>query len=125
MDEVLTAFLNGRKKTVNNTRTDGKSIFLFDNEIIKKDENNDYWINDCGWATITTQERLNSFLHKVDIDAWVGRHHNRSYLIISRERDENGRSIGSKDYKQEITEKINITQLVREVKENSFEVVEN
>jgi len=118
MDEVLTAFLSGRKKTVNNTRTDGKSIFLFRNEIIKRDENNDYWINDCGWATTTTQERLNCFLRKVDIDAWIGRHQGTSYLIISRERDENGRSIGSQDYKQEITEAINITQKIKEVKEN-------
>jgi len=112
MDEVLTAFLSGRKKTVNNTRTDGKSIFLFGNEIIKKDENNDYWINDCGWSTTTTQERLNCFLNKVDIDAWVGRHQGTSYLIISRSDDR------SEDYKQEITEKINITQKIREVSEN-------
>ena len=106
MDQVLTAFLSGRKKTVNNTKTDGKSIFLFDNEIIKKDENNDYWINDCGWATTTTQERLNYFLREVFDSVYIGRHQGSSYLIID------------KDYKQEVTGEINITQLVREVKAN-------
>ncbi len=112
MEEVLTAFLSGRKKTVNNTRTDGRSIFLFDNEIIKKDENNDYWINDCGWSTTTTQERLNYFLREVFDSAYIGRHQGSSYLIISRSDDR------SKDYKQEITEKINITQKIKEVTEN-------
>jgi len=109
MDQVLTAFLSGRKMTVNNTRTDGKSIFLFDNEIIKKDENNDYWINDCGWATTTTQERLNCFLREVFDSGYVSRHQGTSYLII-KERNENG----SKEHRQEIKEEINISKLMRE-----------
>jgi len=116
MDQVLTAFYNNRKKTVNNTRTDGKSIFLFDNEIIKRKINEDthltdYIISTCGWNTVTTQERLNCFLRsEYDFYVHVRRHNGSSYLIIRI--DDNSEN----DFKKEMTEPINISELYVEVR---------
>jgi len=103
MDQVLTAFINKKRKTVNNTRTDGDQIELFGNRIVWRDENNDYFISTCGWNTITTQERLNFFLREIfDYKFYVKRHRGSSYLEIDNKPV------------LEITEPINISKIDRE-----------
>lgn len=58
---VITAFLQGKSKTVGNTRTDGNALFLYGNMIALKDDCF-LRISFCGWNTVTTRERLNSLL---------------------------------------------------------------
>lgn len=69
-DKVVAAFLAGQPKKVSNTHTDGKSFFLFNNEIAKK-ENDGLYISDAGWDTPTTRERINGILKGAGIDAGV------------------------------------------------------
>ena len=57
-EQIASAFINGERKTVSNTHTDGKNLFLHGNLIAKK-ENGSLYITDAGWQTNTTKERLN------------------------------------------------------------------
>lgn len=59
--EIVEAFRRWNKKTIGNTSTDGKSIFLHGNEIATKDRNGvkGIFITSAGWETNTTKERLN------------------------------------------------------------------
>jgi hypothetical protein len=54
---IKAAFEQGVSKTVGNTRTDGKSVFLFGNEIIRK-EMGKVFFSLAGWNTPTTRERI-------------------------------------------------------------------
>lgn len=56
--EVCMAFMQGRRKTRGNTRTDGGSLYLFNNKIAEW-RGGDLFISLAGWDTVTTRERLN------------------------------------------------------------------
>ena len=56
---IKQAWLNGQPKTVDNTTTDGNSVWLHGNLIIEKREGNEVWATLAGWHTMTTKERLN------------------------------------------------------------------
>lgn len=56
--KIVSAFLRGESLKVNNTKTDGQSLWLWDNEIAQKRENG-LWITNAGWPSATTKERLN------------------------------------------------------------------
>lgn len=60
---VLNSFKNGQAKSLQNTSTNGKSVFLHGNEIIKKINDNTFEFSSCGWNTLTTKERLNAFFN--------------------------------------------------------------
>ena len=60
-EQITRAFLNGYEKRVSNSYTNGKSIFLWGNEIARK-ENGQIKINLCEYNTDTTRERLNGVL---------------------------------------------------------------
>tara|TARA_Y100000401_G_C8282425_1_gene204195 strand:- start:53 stop:406 length:354 start_codon:yes stop_codon:yes gene_type:complete len=60
-EDIARAFVNGQKKTVSNTSTDGVSVWLHGHEIIRKD-GADVRVSLCGWGTPTTRERLNGIL---------------------------------------------------------------
>ena len=56
--DIVNAFQNSRSLRINNSRTDGESLWLFDNKIaeIRRDG---LWITNAGWDSRTTNERLN------------------------------------------------------------------
>ena len=56
---IKDAFDNGQSLTVNNTRTDGTSVYLFGNEIVRRDANGKVYATLAGWNTVTTRERVN------------------------------------------------------------------
>ena len=56
--DIVNAFNRGECKKIDNTRTDGQSIWLFGNKIAKK-INGELWITNAGWQSNTTKERLN------------------------------------------------------------------
>lgn len=59
--QVVLAFRQGKKKTVNNTSTDGTTIYLYDNAIVRKVDGG-IEISDAGWGhSSTTRERLRAF----------------------------------------------------------------
>tara|TARA_R100000808_G_scaffold512_3_gene2731 strand:+ start:15270 stop:15632 length:363 start_codon:yes stop_codon:yes gene_type:complete len=93
---IKSAFESGRELRVDNTYTDGESVWLFGNKIIKR-ENGEVFATLAGWNTPTTRERVNGitgigfhqehFLPKVngrpvDSREWinVGKERARAYL---------------------------------------------
>ena len=58
------AFINNEKFTSSNTKVrifnEKPHLYLHDNLIAKRDENNELLIRHCGWETSTTMSRLNS-----------------------------------------------------------------
>lgn len=67
---VVEAWSQGRKLTVNNTRTDGTSIWLFDKEIVRIVNNNDVMFTFAGYGTPTTRDRLNAVLTQYGISVY-------------------------------------------------------
>ena len=56
--DIVNAFEGRRAKKINNTETDGTSLWLFGNKIAEWREDG-IWITDAGWSSVTTKERLN------------------------------------------------------------------
>lgn len=56
--DIVNAFQNSRSLRIDNSRTDGESLWLFNNKIaeIRRDG---LWITNAGWKSKTTKERLN------------------------------------------------------------------
>lgn len=89
--ETVSAFINRRERSVDNTDTDGQSLFLHGNRIAWHGEHNGaigVFMTLCGWGTPTTRERLNGILsemghrsppgrpvlgfHQHQHDQWIG-----------------------------------------------------
>jgi hypothetical protein len=60
-EQIIKAWYWGENKTISNTKTDGASIFLHGNEIIRRTENG-VEFSFCGWSTVTTKSRINAVL---------------------------------------------------------------
>ncbi len=57
-EKIRLAFINGESKKVENTETDGQTVWLHGNAIIKKvDKHIEFSL--AGWNTPTTRERIN------------------------------------------------------------------
>lgn len=63
--QVLTSFLKNQPMRCGNTWTDGTNVYLHNNKIIRR-MNNAIEISFCGWATNTTQERVNSLCELIN-----------------------------------------------------------
>lgn len=57
-EKICDAFENRRALTISNSRTDGDSLWLFNNKIAQW-INGQIWISNAGWSSSTTKERLN------------------------------------------------------------------
>jgi hypothetical protein len=57
--KIVGAFISRRSLSSGNTRTNGQSLFLHDNEIARW-TNNKLEISNGGWPSDTTKERLNA-----------------------------------------------------------------
>ena len=60
-EQVIQAFLNSENKSVGNTSTDGQSLWLHGHKIARKTDEG-IEINNCGYQTNVTKERLNGLL---------------------------------------------------------------
>ena len=58
-EQIKRAFENGQPLKVGNTRTDGASVFLHGNEIVRRDASGLVFATLAGWNTPTTRERVN------------------------------------------------------------------
>ena len=63
---IKQAFFAKQAKKVGNTETDGASVFLHGNEIIKRDKSGIVLFTFAGWGSVTTRERLRGILN-VDV----------------------------------------------------------
>jgi len=87
-EDAIRAFRNGLDFKRNNTEVvvcdqdKYRLLILHGNVIAQMDWKGDLWINDAGWRTVTTKERLNGFpsvnIHQKDFqwflngEAWDG-----------------------------------------------------
>jgi hypothetical protein len=58
-NSIVSAFISGNELKVSNSKTDGKSLYLFGNKIAEKRKDGLY-ITNAGWRSNTTKERLNA-----------------------------------------------------------------
>ena len=56
---IKRAFEQGRAKTIGNTHTDGKTVWLHGNAIVRRTESGVIEATLAGWNTPTTRERVN------------------------------------------------------------------
>jgi hypothetical protein len=61
--EIASAFIAGKRKTMGNTHTDGKTLWLHGNAIARRNDKGGIEISSAGWETVTTKERLNTVLY--------------------------------------------------------------
>lgn len=59
--QIADAFMARKSKTIGNTHTDGESIWLHGNEIVRRNESDQIEVSLAGWPTPTTRERLTPF----------------------------------------------------------------
>ena len=57
--QIKQAFEQGKSKKVGNTETDGKTVWLHGNAIVKRDPDGHVRWSLAGWNTTTTRERVN------------------------------------------------------------------
>lgn len=70
-DAIAQAFLEGKKRRVANTSTDGQTIWLHNNAIARKSGDGSVEITLAGWPTATTRERLNGLLNALGVNKRV------------------------------------------------------
>lgn len=58
-EQITRAFEGRYALKIGNSRTDGQSLWLFENKIAEWQEGGDLWITNAGWQSKTTKERLN------------------------------------------------------------------
>jgi hypothetical protein len=58
-EQIKNAFCQGLSLTVGNTKTDGTSVFLHGNEIVRRDSSGLVFATLAGWNTCVTRERVN------------------------------------------------------------------
>jgi hypothetical protein len=78
---IKQAFENGKSLKVNNTRTDGNSVFLHGHEIIKRDKSGIVLFNLCGYRTPTTRERIKHICN-VDVHQHKGEQYYKDQKIF-------------------------------------------
>lgn len=89
--EICSAFENRRALKIDNSRTDGSSLWLFDNKIAEW-RDGDLWVTNAGWDSRTTNERLNGL-----DDVSIIRH--RGILFLN-ERVWDGRWVNVREWNQ-------------------------
>ena len=71
-EQIKRAFEQGTSLKVGNTETDGKTVWLHGNAIIKRDPQGFVRWSLAGWNTPTTRERVNGIVnagvHQVDFE---------------------------------------------------------
>tara|TARA_R110000744_G_scaffold308118_1_gene416204 strand:+ start:579 stop:905 length:327 start_codon:yes stop_codon:yes gene_type:complete len=74
-EQIKKAFEMGRTLKIGNTRTNGTSVFLHGNEIVKRDPSGLVFATLAGWNTPTTRERVNGItdmgFHQVNFCACI------------------------------------------------------
>lgn len=83
--KIARAFRERRRKTMNNTRTDGHTVWLFGKEIARRDENGVVLVSNAGYVTTTTHDRLNAILLAFEAPFRVCRRDFEPYMRIDGE----------------------------------------
>ena len=60
--KVIEAFEEGKNETIGNTRVENNTLYLFGNDIVKKEDGRTF-VRLAGYNTSTTRERINGLQH--------------------------------------------------------------
>jgi len=80
-EQTVTAFINGKNRSISNTVSTGDALLLHGNMIAQRIDGKVLATN-AGWPTVTTRERLNGLP-----DIWFRQH--KGEQVVSFRRDEN------------------------------------
>lgn len=70
-DAIAEAFKAGKKRRIANTSTDGQTVWLHNNPIVRKAADGSVEVSLAGWPTATTRERINGILSALGLDGRV------------------------------------------------------
>jgi hypothetical protein len=83
--EVVSAFIEGRSKRIDNTETDGVGLRLHGRTIAKWCMDG-LWIRDAGWPTRTTHDRLRGLFRLIQHPAYVWTIRRKQTLSLNGEK---------------------------------------
>lgn len=63
--DIARALEGGRCKSIKNTMTDGKAVYLHGHKIIERREDGGWWVTLAGWNTVTTRSRIKDVLGQI------------------------------------------------------------
>ena len=73
--DIKRAFEQGRAQTIGNTHTDGNTVWLHGNAIVRRTESGSIEATLAGWNTPTTRERVNGItgmrFHQMNFEAFL------------------------------------------------------
>jgi hypothetical protein len=116
--EISDAFIAGKAKTIGNTITDGKKIWLHGNAIARRNENGSIEISSAGWQSNTTKERLNGLLTRLCLNKGIHQKNWQWYLNGKEFSTERGQ--WTNVLKPQVPE-IAIPELIDALESNKFE----
>lgn len=67
--KIVEAFAKGQTANASRTSTDGNAVYLHGNRIFWRDRahSDRYFLSMCGWGSVTTRDRLNALLTKLNL----------------------------------------------------------
>jgi len=104
-DTIAKAFVEGKKRRVANTSTDGRTIWLHNNAIARKTGDGGVEISLAGWPTVTTRERLNGLMQALGINKRVTQK-GGNQLLDGQPWDGDWTNVGSVDAAEATPEKM-------------------
>lgn len=70
-EKVVRSFISRKKCKIDNTHTDGTTLYLYGNAIATWTDDNQLLIRSAGWETKTTRERLNGLLYLLNKGIYI------------------------------------------------------
>lgn len=87
---IYNAWKAGKSKKVNNTETDGWSVWLHGNCIVKHNDHGYFELFTCGWPTRTTLERFKPFIPLSRYHEIRSKLKNGESVLLTRDEITNG-----------------------------------
>lgn len=78
--DVCKAFIEGKKRSLNNTFTDGICLFLHYSLIARRYDDGSYAMTLADWPTVTTRERLNGLCQLLGLPERFTQYRNEQYF---------------------------------------------
>jgi hypothetical protein len=85
--KIMTAFYRGLPAKAARTHTDGQTVWLHNNTIAWRSNDNDISFCLAGWPTTTTRERINGLLSTFGMGRWgVSQRNHEQWLVHHAEK---------------------------------------
>ena len=82
-EQIGNALANSQEKRVGNTVTDGNTVWLHGNEIVRRNSSGKFSVTMAGWPTPTTRERINGIMQVLGIDFHIFQHNYEQYAVYN------------------------------------------